>query len=268
MSLLERFKEGVKKIFGTGVSMGQQAQPAPPKKRRKWSITEIFRKKPPAPAPVPEPAPLPEPPRDYEAEALRRATEMLIEASKHPGDATWEQARNAALVYINKAQKLVGIGKTQSGNRITIAKNFLDAELSTARGVQARKDRKLDIFNSNFGFELTSDQADTVGELMQSTSFKKLMETYREKYDILIGMTGDAVEQGIDPIRIEQALDLWQTAGLEPEFSIFAKVVELPTEDFLALQEDILFYNEETVLADEYERAGDIAGIMGRYVTW
>lgn len=205
---------------------------------------------------------------EIEAEALRRAVEMVIEANQHPGDATYEQARQAALVYINKSQKLAEKGATQSGNRRGIAQQYLDKELSKPEGVQARKQRKLEIFNANFGFDLTAEQADTVGQLMQSTSFKKLMEMFKEKYDIIIGMVGDQIEAGVDPVRVEQALDLWQAVGIEPDFAAFADVTELSGEAFGQLREDLMLYNEESVTADELQRADDISGIMGRYITW
>lgn len=203
-----------------------------------------------------------------EARALRAATEMLITASQHPGDATYEYARREALVYIEKSQKLLEKGKTQSGNREFVAKKYLDREISSEKGVQARKARKLQTFNANFGFQLTESQADTVGQLMESTSFKKLMETFREKYDILIGMVGDQIEKGIDPVRVEQTLDLWQQVGIEPDFSDFARATELQTDEFNAMREDLLIYNEESVNADEYERAENIEGILGRYMPW
>lgn len=209
-----------------------------------------------------------EPQRDAEVEALRRAVEMLIEANKHAGDAAFEQARQEALVYINKSQQLAGKGPTQRGNRRMIAERYMKKELSTPAGVTARKNRQLEIFNANFGFSLSRTQAETVGSLMASDSFKKLMETYKEKYDIIIGMVGDQVELGIDPVRVEQALDMWQQVGIEPDFSDFAKVTELPTDEFLQLREDLLIYNEESVIYDEFTRAEDIAGILGRYITW
>lgn len=208
------------------------------------------------------------PERDAEVEALRRAVEMLIEANQHAGDAAYEQARQEALVYINKSQQLAGKGPTQSGNRRMIAERYMKKELSTPAGVVARKNRQLEIFNANFGFSLSRTQAKTVGSLMASDSFKKLMELYKEKYDIIIGMVGDQVEQGIDPVRIEQALDLWQQVGIEPDFSDFSKVTELSVEEFTQLREDLLIYNEESVIYDDFKRAEDISGILGRYITW
>ena len=205
---------------------------------------------------------------EIEADALRRAVEMVIEANQHPGDATYEQARQEALVYINKSQKLAEKGASQSGNRRYIAQHYLDKELSKPEGVETRKQRKLDIFNSNFGFNLSADQAETVSQLMDSSSFKKLMETYKEKYDIIIGMVGDQIQAGVDPVRVEQALDLWQTVGIEPDFAAFADVTDLSGEAFGQLREELLFYNEESVTTDELQREDDIAGIMGRYITW
>lgn len=242
---------GVQRIFGR-----------PPKEQPPQELTPV----------IPEIEIKPEKPHrrasGSEAEALRRAVDMLIEANQHPGDATYEQARQEALVYINKSQKLADIGKTQSGNRAFIAGKYMEKELSTPAGVERRKARKLEIFNSNFGFHLSEDQADTVGKLMETPSFKKLMETYKERYDIIIGMVGDQIEAGIDPVRVERALDLWQSAGIEPDFAAFADVTELSAEEFNALSEELALYNEESVTADEWERQDDINGILGGYITW
>ena len=241
----------------------------------KEGIQKIFKPKAKAPAPSPAPA---EPisiekqkkkrASGEESEALRRAVEMVIEANRHPGDATWEQARQAALVYIDKSQKLADKGPTQSGNRAFIAGKYLEKEISSPEGVEARKQRKLDIFNTNFGFHLSEEEADTVGALMESDSFKKLMETYKERYDILIGMVGDQVENGIDPVRIQRALDLWQRVGIEPDFSVFADVTVLDADSYNQLEEDLYNYNEETINADDFERQQSIEGILGWYLPW
>ena len=215
-----------------------------------------------------EPKEQPLPKTGNEAEALKAAIDMIIEASQHTGDPTYDKAREEALVYINKSQNLTNKGATQTGNRRYIADRYLKSELSTAQGVEQRKERMLETFNANFGFDLTRDQAATVGQLMKSDSFKKLMEQYREKYDIIIGMVGDNIELGADPVRIEQQLDLWQQVGIEPDFSAFQNVTALDNEDFQALREEMLIYNEESIYADDYQRREDLDAIMGRYITW
>lgn len=215
-----------------------------------------------------EPKEQPLPKTGREADALKAAIDMIIKASEHSGDPTYDKAREGALVYINKSQNLTNKGATQTGNRRYIADRYLKSELSTAEGVEQRKERMLETFNANFGFDLTRDQADTVGQLMKSDSFKKLMEQYREKYDIIIGMVGDNIELGADPVRIEQQLDLWQQVGMEPDFSVFQNVTALDNEDFQALREDLLIYNEESIYADDYQRQEDVGAILGRYITW
>lgn len=216
---------------------------------------------------VPKPT-KPSAPYMPEAEALRRATEILITAEEHAGDAIYERARQEALTYINKSQRLAGLGKQQRGNRIRIAERYLKSELSSAAGIDDRKQRKLEIFNSNFGLDLSESQAQTVGKLMESTSFKKLMETFKERYDILIGMVGQQVEEGVDPERISAALDLWQGAGLDPDFTDFAKVTDLSNDDFLSLQEDLTLLNEESYMIDEFKKQEAAEGILGRYISW
>ena len=215
-----------------------------------------------------EPKEEPAPKTGREADALRAAIDMIIKASEHSGDPTYDKAREEALVYINKSQNLTNKGAKQSGNRRYIADRYLNSELSTGEGVERRKERMLETFNANFGFDLTREQADTVGQLMKSDSFKKLMEQYREKYDIIIGMVGDNIELGADPVRIEQQLDLWQQVGLEPDFSAFQNVTALDAEAFQALREEMVIYNEESVLADDYQRQEDLNSIMGRFITW
>ena len=215
-----------------------------------------------------EPKEQPLPKTGREADALKAAIDMIIKASEHTGDPTYDKAREEALVYINKSQNLTNKGATQTGNRRYIADRYLKSELSTAEGVEQRKERMLETFNANFGFDLSREQADTVGQLMKSDSFKKLMEQYREKYDIIIGMVGDNIELGADPVRIEQQLDLWQQVGMEPDFAAFQNVTALDNEDFQALREDLLIYNEESIYADDYQRQEDVGAILGRYITW
>lgn len=236
------------------------------------AVGRIFRPEPPATV-EPEMPKVVQPtitqiPDSQEAEALRTAINMIIEAQQHAGDPTYDKAREEALVYINKANKLTNTGKTQSGNRKYIAKKYLEKEISTPEGVERRKERMLETFNSNFGFELTREQADTVGQLMKTDSFKKLMETYREKYDIIIGMVGDNIELGADPVRIEQQLDLWARVGIEPDFSMFQNVTALDSAAFASLQEQLLLYAEENVNADEFQYKEDVEGIIGGYIVW
>lgn len=240
-------------------------------KKAAAAVGNIFRPKAPTPPPAPPaPAASPEIPAYISAEmdALRKATEILIQSEEHRADATWEEARNKALLYINKSQRLADKGKTQSGNRRTIAERYAGDLLSTPGGVEERKRSRLEVFNSNFGFDLSQEQAQTVGELMKSESFQKLMETYKERYDILIGMVGEQIEDGIDPVRIEMALNFWQENNLEPDFSDFAKVTEMPADAFLAMTMEVSEYREEVVHFDPIEDTAAVYAIMGAYITW
>ena len=243
MNIFQRIGQGIKKAVSYIFGMRPKETPQPPPQTQ-------------------------QPKTGDEASALRRAVEMLIEAEKHAGDPTYEQARENALVYINKSQRLAGVGATQSGNRRYIAERYINDELSSAEGVEARKERMLDTFNANFGFDLSREQADTVGELMKSSSFKKLMETYKEKYDILIEMVGDNVELGVDPVRLEKQLTIWQENYINPEYDDFQKVTALSDEDFDKMYTQINEYNEENVHADEFERQKAVEGIMGGFIKW
>jgi hypothetical protein len=266
MALFDRIGKSIRQFF-TPKEERQILQPkVEPKQRWLTRLQKFFQPKEEKQILEPKVEPLPKTGR--EADALRAAIDMIIKAGEHTGDPTYDKAREEALVYINKSQNLTNKGATQTGNRRYIADRYLKSELSTAQGVEQRKERMLETFNANFGFDLTREQADTVGQLMKSDSFKKLMEQYREKYDIIIGMVGDNIELGADPVRIEQQLDLWQQVGMEPDFSAFQNVTALDNEDFQALREEMLIYNEESIYADDYQRREDINAILGRYVTW
>ena len=270
MALFDRIGNRIRKIF----TPREERQILQPKEEPKptWlqKIQNFF--KPKEEPQIAEPVAAPEPPMpsyiSAEMGALRQATDILIQSEMHPDDATWRAARNAALLYINKSQKLADKGATQTGNRRGVAERYMENELSTPAGVEQRKADKLRVFNSNFGFDLSMEQADTVGKLMESASFQKLMETYKERYDILIGMIGDQIEQGIDPIRVESAINFWQTYNLEPDFADFAKVTELSTEDYNAMLEEAALYREESSHGDEIEDTAAIYGIMGGFITW
>lgn len=245
-------------------------------KKAAASISGFFGRKPkeptppPAPETVPDIKPAPAPPeyQTKEIEALRRAMDILIAAETHPDDATYNQARNAALLYINKSQKLADKGKTQTGNRRTIAEKYIENQLSSPEGIKQRKADKLRVFNSNFKFNLNEEQADIVGDIMETPSFQKLLETYKEMYDVIIGMVGDEIEKNIDPVRVENAINLWYENGLTPDFSDFSKVVALSDSDYRKMQETIQEYNEENLHDDDIEKAAAVYGIIGEWVQW
>ena len=239
------------------------------------AVSGFFGRKPQAPPEPPKPAEAPQitaPPvpeyQSKEIEALRRAMDILIAAETHPDDATYTQARNAALLYINKSQKLVNKGKTQTGNRRTIAEKYIANQLSTPEGIRQRKADKLRVFNSNFKFNLNEEQADIVGDIMETPSFQKLLETYKEMYDVIIGMVGDEIEKNIDPVRVESVINLWYENGLTPDYSDFSKVVALSDKDFQKMQEAIQEYQKENVHDDDIEKAAAVYSIMGEWIKW
>ena len=244
-------------------------------KKAAAKVGEFFGRKPAAPPEPPKPAeapPIAAPSapeyKSKEIEAMQRAMRLLMDAEEHPDDATWNAARHAALLYINKSQKLLEKGKTQTGNRRTIAEQYIENQLSTAEGVRQRKADKLRVFNANFKFNLSEEQADVVGDLMDTPSFQKLLETYKEMYDVVIGMVGDEIEKNVDPVRVESAINLWYDNGLTPDFDDFAKVVALSDKDYTAMQESIAEYNRENVHADDIEKAASVYGIIGEWVKW
>lgn len=242
----------------------------------KRASERVLRIQQPKPAELPEYIPdisagqkLTETMKASEKEALQKAMNILLEAEEHPDDASWNVAREKALIYINKSQRLVGGGQLQRKNRRRAADTYIENAYSTPEGVAAIKKKKLDTFNSNFGFDLSAEEADTIGKIMQDPSFKKLMEQFSAMYDVIIGMVGDEVSKNVDPDRIRGALDMWSYAGIEPDFENFANVTALNNEQFRQLDAEIRNLTDEQVTPmepQEWQEA--VEGVLGKYITW
>ena len=176
---------------------------------------------------------------EKEGEAEATAIRMIQYAAEHPDDRSAREARRQAVEYLRRSQGLMGKGDLQDKNREELAKKYLEKGLSTPEKVENRKAEKLAQFNQNFGLNLTPENWDTMDKLMESTSFKKILEQNREKYLEFIAMVGDAVENSVNPVRIESALDIWQRADLPIEFDDFAAIVQLPPYEYIDFLNDM-----------------------------
>lgn len=229
-------------------------------------FAQIFKPKPRKPA-----APTREQLRtDAEKEANQRAIWAIQNAMQNPQDKTAQEGRKQAIEYLSRAEALKKGGKLQDWNRQQMAERWSRSELSSAEGQQARKDKKLEVFNQNFNIDLNQEQADLLGDMMETDSYQKLAETYKGIYGDLIEAIGEAIESGQDPQRIEQTLYLFNEYDIQPEFDTFKQVLELESEDFNSLQADIqqqagsLFYQNE----DEIGKQERMEAILGNYIDW
>lgn len=236
-------------------------------------VKSLFTRKPKQAAPPPPKTPRQKREADRisaESEANKRAIWAIQNAMQNPQDKTAQEGRRKAVEYLSRQERLKKNGPLQDWNRTQMAERWNRSELSTQEGQQARKDRKLDIFNSNFNMDLSQEQADTVADLMETDSYQQLCETYRGIYGDIIQAMGEAIEEGTDPQRLQSSLQLFVDYGLEPDFDTFKQVLDLPSEDYYLMSGQMeeasqgLFYQNN----DEMGRQQQMEGILGQYIDW
>lgn len=201
-----------------------------------------------------------------EQEAYDRALWAIQNAMQNPDDLTAQLAKDKAIEYLNRSKDLSKRGSLQDANRETIARRWIESELSSKEGQEARFNRQLDTFNNNFNIKLTRDTYKTMKAIMDTPSFKKLLEQNRGMYELIFGTVGDQVEAGVDPKRIEQTLEVFSRFGMD-SFETFKDITDLPTESYRDLMEDINLL-EESAFFDEYDRREAFEGVLGRYIEW
>lgn len=238
-------------------------------------LTQVRAKRPkaaPAPAPITAPAKTGKQARVESAEdqATRRALWAIENALLHPEDRTAQEGRRKAIEYLSRAENLKKKGKLQDWNREKMAERWITSDLATQAGQRERKDKKLEIFNQNFNIDLTQRQADTIAALMETDSYQQLAETYEGIYGELIQAMGEAIEDQTDPHQIERTLNLFLQNDIEPEFDTFRRVLDLPVDEFNALEADLylqhesLFYQND----DEYGQRERKEALIGKYIEW
>lgn len=201
-----------------------------------------------------------------EREATERAVWAIQNALENPDDWTAQHAKDKAIEYLSRSKELSGKGSLQDYNRLTKAQSWIESELSSEEGQTERFDRQLENFNNNFNINLTRDSYKTMKKLMDSPSFKKLMEQNKAHYELIFGTVGDQVEAGVDPVRIEQTLDIFSRYGMD-SFENFKDITALNADDYTNLMEDMQLL-DETQFFDEIDRKEAFEGVLGRYITW
>lgn len=243
-------------------------QPTPAKKPAENLIQRIKRFFTPAKKPKTETTPAP-PPASHptqkqraqmranaEQEAMRKATNILLESLNHPDDAGWQEARRRAKEYIDKSTNLAGKGPLQDKNRQRIAERYVEDILSTPEGVDERKEARRAQFNANMGSNFSGDQWDTVEKILNSKSFKKLHELFSSyKPSEIITMITDPLSSGATVANVERSVDLFSREQIPPEMDLFNMAVNLNDTQFERAAEDIAFWNRETDTSqmDEHE---------------
>ena len=190
-----------------------------------------------------------------ETEALRRALWAIQNAINKPEDRTAQNARRQAIEYLSRAEHLKGKGTLQDWNRQKIAERFIESDYSTATGQEDLKRKKLDTFNQNFGFDLTRAQAEKVGQIMDTSSYKKLLEKNKEMYDVIIQAVGDAIDNRVDPVRIENTLSYLEKVDIVPEFNDFTKLMQLSDSEYEVFSQEAAEITSRKMLFDQdYQR--------------
>lgn len=200
-----------------------------------------------------------------EAEATKRALEVIQYAMENPDDATARQGKQKAIEYLNRNKELEGKGRLQDANRETIAERWIASDLSSIEGQERRKARQLEQFNRNFGLNLTEDTWDTMDRIMETPAFQKQKELLGFQYELLFEAVGDAIEKNVDPVRIEQLLDLYTNIGAD-DYELFSEIVNLSTEDFTSLYEAATIKIGETSNMETYEANEALWGIVNNYL--
>lgn len=207
------------------------------------------------PAPAPKPAHTTQEQRaqmraNAEAEAMRRATNILMESLQHPDDVGWNEARRRAKEYIDRSTKLVGKGALQDKNRQRAAERYINDQLSTAEGVDERKQMRRDTFNKNMGTNFSGDQWYTVESILDSKSFKKIQELYvNVPPSEIIALVMKPLSEGATVDNVVRSVDIFSRENIPPEFDIFDKVVNMNDDQFLKFSEEVNVFNSETDFA-------------------
>jgi len=202
--------------------------------------------------------------------ATERALWAIKNALENPDDPTAQLGRKKAIEYLSRSQNLKGKGRLQDKNRKSVAQRWIDSDLSSEQGQKSRKDKRLETFNSNFNIDLSPEQADLIGSIMESDSYQQLTETYEGIYGEVISAMGEAIEEGIDEINIEQTLNIFNQYNIRPDFDTFKGISSLPQAEFNKLQYDLYEHTNtfNYLSADEYEQYDIIDSIIGNYIDW
>ena len=200
-----------------------------------------------------------------EQEATQKALDVIQHALLHPEDATAQLGKNKAIEYLNRNKELTGKGSLQDWNRQMIAERWLKSDLSSVSGQADRKQKQLDQFNHNFGTDLTAMDWVTMDKLIASPAFQKQKELLGQQYQLVFEAVGDAVEQGKDPVRIEQTLELYTQIGAD-DYELFTNILDMDDADFTGFYEDAMIkIGEQQSGLEAYEVNQGLSNIFDKY---
>ena len=208
--------------------------------------------------------------RNMEKDAMTAARRMIRNYREGNASPAEKRAYNKAIEYLNRRARLEKGGPFQDRNRMELARSYLGSGYTSAADLEKRVQKSLDTFNTNFGFNFTQETYENMGRLMDTPEFQKLKELYSTKYDALITMIGDAVESGKDPRKIYQALQIYETGKIPPDYQEFVQLVNLPDEELSEVADQVEEFSESRVFAtaDDVERLEKIQGIFGNYISY
>lgn len=202
-----------------------------------------------------------------EIEAFKAAQWAIDHARQNPNDFIAQQAASKAQEYLSRSAALAGKGPLQDWNRLKMAERFTESGYASKKGQAAIADAKLKTFNTNFGFNISPSQYNTMRGLIHAPAFQKVLEANRNLYLEIYGKVGDQVEVGTDPVRIEQTLDLFAKGNVD-NFEDFPEIVQLPAEDFNNLYSKSveMFETKYFQRGDDVYRRQAFEGLVGKYV--
>lgn len=176
--------------------------------------------------------------QEKEREAFQRALWMIQYAMENPENATAQRAKDKAITYMNKSKELTGKGNLQDWNRQVIAQKLINDKMSTKEGQEAIFKESLYQMNRNLNIKLTPDTYNTLKNITNTDSFKKMMELGKTYYKEIYGAVADQVDTGTDPARIEQTLDLFTRVGMD-DFETFGDIVNMDPENYSLFYENV-----------------------------
>ena len=181
--------------------------------------------------------------RQKEAEAYERALWAIRHGMENPDSTMAQRGQEKAIMYLNKSKELQGKGKLQDWSRQEAAEKFIRDPYSSAEGQKKLFDERLQRMNANLNLHLTEETYVTLKRILESDSFQKLAER-KNAYgnspilEELFGDIADAIEDNVDPERIEQTLEMFNLVGTS-DFEAFSNIVRLGYEDYDLFREKV-----------------------------
>ena len=101
-------------------------------------------------------------------------------------------------------------------------------------------------------------------KLIASPAFQKQKELLSKQYKVVFEAVGDAVEEGVDPVRIEQTLDLYTQIGAD-DYELFSDIVKMDAADFNDFQQEAMTKIGEQSGLEAYEINEGLWNLANKY---